>query len=78
MALFGLLEVVVSFLSGSDIFADLPTGFEKRLCYACLPFELLANCGGGYYSEACLKRPPMVQYNQLAIIDMWSQGQYPV
>ena len=37
------LEVVVAFLSGSDIFAILPTGFGKSLCYACLPFafELL-------------------------------------
>ena len=32
------LEVVVAFLSGSDFFAVLPTGFGKSLCYACLPF----------------------------------------
>ena len=37
------LEVVVAFLSGSDIFSILPTGFGKSLCCACLPFafELL-------------------------------------
>ena len=37
------LEVVVEFLSGSDVFAVLPTGFGNSLCYACLPFafELL-------------------------------------
>ena len=37
------MEVVVAFLSGSDVFAILPTGFGKSLCYACLPFafELL-------------------------------------
>ena len=37
------LEVLVAFLSGSDVFAVLPTGFGKSLCYACLPFafELL-------------------------------------
>ena len=33
------LEVVVAFLSGSDVFAVLPTGFGKSLCYACLPFD---------------------------------------
>ena len=37
------LEVVVAFLSGSYVFAVLPTGLGKSLCYACLPFafELL-------------------------------------
>ena len=32
------LEVLVAFLSGSDVFAVLPTGFGKSLCYVCLPF----------------------------------------
>ena len=31
------LEVVTSFLRGRDVFAVLPTGFGKSLCYACLP-----------------------------------------
>ena len=32
------LKVIMKFLSGSDIFAVLPTVFGKTLCYACLPY----------------------------------------
>lgn len=31
------LEVVLQFVKGRDVFAVLPTGFGKSLCYACLP-----------------------------------------
>ena len=31
------LEVIVKFIQGEDVFAVLPTGFGKSLCYACLP-----------------------------------------
>ncbi len=36
-------EVVVSFVTGHYVFAILPTGYGKSLCYACLPnvFDLL-------------------------------------
>ena len=31
------LEIVTALLRGRDVFAVLPTGFGKSLCYACLP-----------------------------------------
>ena len=31
------LAVVTEFLSGRDVFAALPTGYGKSLCYGCLP-----------------------------------------
>ena len=31
------LKVIMEFLCGKDVFAILPTGFGKTLCYACLP-----------------------------------------
>ena len=31
------LDVVTSFVGGNDVFAILPTGFGKSLCYAILP-----------------------------------------
>ena len=31
------MNVIISFLSDRDVFAVLPTGFGKTLCYACLP-----------------------------------------
>ena len=44
------LRVVEAFVEGRDVFAVLPTGYGKSLCYACLPIvfdKLLATEGGG-------------------------------
>ena len=44
------LRVVEAFVEGYDVFAVLPTGYGKSLCYACLPIvfdKLLAKGGGG-------------------------------
>ena len=30
-------EVITKFISGRDVFAALPTGYGKSLCYGCLP-----------------------------------------
>jgi len=34
------LEVVTAFLEGHDVFAVLPTGYRKSLCFGCLPLHL--------------------------------------
>ena len=43
------LRVVEAFVEGRDVFAVLPTGYGKSLCYACLPivFDKLLEMGGG-------------------------------
>ena len=42
------LKVIVSFLKGNDVFAVLPTGYGKTLCYTILPivFDLMHGTEG--------------------------------
>ena len=41
-------EVIFNFVSGRDVFAALPTGYGKSLCYGCLPgvFDSIRACKG--------------------------------
>ena len=44
------LQLVRKFVEGNDVFAVLPTGFGKSLCYACLPlvFDSISNSKRGH------------------------------
>ena len=45
-------KVVISILEGSDVFAVLPTGYGKSLCFVCLPWAFDAMLNGD--SSCCV------------------------
>lgn len=49
------VEVILNFVRGRDVFAILPTGFGKSLCYACLQAAFDAinaeNIGSMYFQH---------------------------
>ena len=55
------LEVIMSVLAGKDVFAILPTGYGKSLCYALLPllFDTCIDCKE--IAAAASRRKPSIQ-----------------
>ena len=45
------LKVVETFVKGRDVFAVLPTGYGKSLCYGCLPIVFDKLLGTGLQEE---------------------------
>ena len=53
------LDVIEGFVQGRDVFAILPTGYGKRLCYACLPYTFDALLHGGERSSIVVIVTPL-------------------
>ena len=51
------LEVIVKVIAGVDVFAVLPTGYEKSLCYACLPLLYDQLCSQSHNSIVVVISP---------------------
>ena len=56
------LKVVTAFLEGRDVFAVLPTGYGKNLCFGCLPLafdKLNLDVGGSSPSSIVVVITPL-------------------
>ena len=51
------LEVIVGIVTGRDVFAILPTGYGKSLCYGCLPHVYDTLCRPILPSIVCVVTP---------------------
>ena len=66
------LNVVRSFVAGNDVFAVLPTGFGKTLCFANLPgvFDMLLDCVDSVI--VVVSPPTSIMKDQVCIIiSLW-------
>ena len=74
-------EVVVNFVAGRDMFASLPTGAGKSLCYLVLPciFNLLRNSKSSIVIVVCLLKS-LIEYQIASLVPRlrtWGRGSEP-
>ena len=66
------LDVAIAFVEGRDVFAILPTGFGKSLCYACLPasFDRMLEQDQGYSIVVVVTPLLAIMKDQASIYNM--------
>ena len=67
------LEVILAFITGNDVFAVLPTGYGKSLCYACLPiiFDHLLGIPQGDPQSIVIVVSPLTAIIEDQVLQMW-------
>ena len=61
--------VIKDFITGNDVFAVLPTGYGKSLCYVCLPgvFDEIFDCTGDLHY--CCSNTAYINYERSGLIN---------
>ena len=64
---------VESFVLGTDVFAVLPTGYGKSLCFACLPmvFDKLLKMSDGFHIVLVVTPLVAIIKDQISYIHFW-------